>query len=355
MLLIPQGLSRFSVEELEMHGARNITAQEDSVRFCASPETILRLAYTGHSFQHILGILSESSTIEELFVNLPEGIGSVSITVFGTDRVLQEQIRDSYKAQLLSVRPELRVVYTAADVALAILRQDRSFILCINLFEIDFAKRRYKVFMHPTSLKGWIAYAALKLAGYQNGKTIMDPFCGSGMIPIEAALVARNLPLFYYEKEKLLAHTAFNHDYALAELEEIDKNITQLSGVIYAFDSMMGSVRIAQKNAKIAGVGDDITVRRVEVDWVDIKLKEKVDCIVTEPPHLSRNFQEGRFRNLYSQLFERGGAVLKKNGNLVIITKNPDTIRAIAADYHFERKEVITLGQLSFVLLRQNP
>ena len=62
----------------------------------------------------------------------------------------------------------------------------------IDMTGKDLSKRDYRVFNYPRSLKGNIAYTALKLGGYKPGELLVDPFSGSGTIPIEAALWCTN-------------------------------------------------------------------------------------------------------------------------------------------------------------------
>ncbi|HHI04174.1 MAG TPA: hypothetical protein ENL45_01365, partial [Candidatus Woesearchaeota archaeon] len=60
--------------------------------------------------------------------------------------------------------------------------------LGIDFCGFDLSKRDYKVFSSASDIKGTIAYSLLRIAGYKKEKKLLDPFCSSGIIPIEAAL-----------------------------------------------------------------------------------------------------------------------------------------------------------------------
>ena len=74
-------------------------------------------------------------------------------------------------------------------------------------FGVDFAgfelnKRDYKIFLHPNSLRGTIAYALVKESGFEKEDIMLDPFSRDGVIAIEAAFYAADFPHNYYKKDK---------------------------------------------------------------------------------------------------------------------------------------------------------
>ena len=71
--------------------------------------------------------------------------------------------------------------------------------ILINPF--DLSKREYRVFAHSADIKGTLAYALLRISGYNPVKHFLfDPFTRSGTIAIEAALFGSGLPANYYRK-----------------------------------------------------------------------------------------------------------------------------------------------------------
>ena len=72
--------------------------------------------------------------------------------------------------------------------------------LGIDFCGFDLSKRDYKVFSSASDIKGTIAYSLLRIAGYEKQKKLLDPFCSSGVIPIEAALYS-NGSVNYYRKD----------------------------------------------------------------------------------------------------------------------------------------------------------
>src|SRR3989344_8003130 len=136
------------------------------------------------------------------------------------------------------------------------------FIYIVNnkcYFGIDFAgfemnKRAYKIFMHPSSLRGTIAYSLIRESGFGKKDALLDPFSRDGVIAIEAAFYANDFPVNYFKKDRF----AFIKLKLSMDYEEffngIDKKIRKSSSDIYAFDHLFKYVDYSKKNAKIAGV-----------------------------------------------------------------------------------------------------
>jgi tRNA (guanine6-N2)-methyltransferase len=53
--------------------------------------------------------------------------------------------------------------------------------------DLSWHRRGYRVYEHPAALKPTLAYAMIVLSGMKDGDTLLDPMCGGGTIPIEAA------------------------------------------------------------------------------------------------------------------------------------------------------------------------
>ena len=157
-------------------------------------------------------------------------------------------------------------------------------------FGVDFAgfeinKRGYKIFLHPNSLRGTVAYAVIRHSGYKKKEILLDPFSRDGVIPIEAAFYISDFPHNYFKKENfafLKLKLGMNFDKFFSA---IDKKVKKSTGKIYSYDYQFKYVDYSRKNAKIAGVDKRINFSRVELEWLDIKFKERsVDRIVTNLP-----------------------------------------------------------------------
>ncbi|MEM4285860.1 MAG: THUMP domain-containing protein [Candidatus Nitrosocaldus sp.] len=144
-------------------------------------------------------------------------------------------------------------------------------------------KRGYRVFDHPAALKASIAYAMLRLAEPRAGNILVDPMCGSGTIPIEAALAMPTLNL---------------------ELYGFDVNTIYIDG--------------AKANAESAGVG-----RLIKFMCYDCRMLDRIvtpDRIVTNPPYGIRMEPSIGLRNLYMGFAKASYRAMVDGGRIVVIT-----------------------------------
>ena len=195
-------------------------------------------------------------------------------------------------------------------------------------FGVDFAgfelnKRSYKIFLHPNSLRGTIAYALARESGFKKKEVMLDPFSRDGTIPIEAALYASGFPINYYKKDrfaflKLKIEVDFEKFF-----KDPDKKAKSKAN-IYSFDHLFKYVDYSKKNAKIAGVDKQINFSRVELEWLDIKFgKESVDRIVTNPT-TSKN---ANLDKIYKEFFYQAEYILKTDGTIALLSRIPDFVK----------------------------
>ena len=204
-------------------------------------------------------------------------------------------------------------------------------------FGIDFAgfelnKRQYKIFLHPNSLRGTIAYALIMESRFSKKDVLLDPFSRDGIIPIEAAFYASNFPVGYYNKEKfafLKMNLGIDFDKFFSG---IDKKIKKARKGIFSYDHLFKYVDYSRKNAKIAGVDKHIKFSRVELEWLDIKFEEgSVDKIISNPP-TSRN---SNLDKIYNEFFYQSSYILRKNGIIALISRMPDFVKRHAEKHNF--------------------
>jgi len=204
-------------------------------------------------------------------------------------------------------------------------------------FGVDFAgfelnKRGYKIFLHPGSLRGTIAYALIRESGFEKKEVMLDPFSRDGVIAIEAAFYAAGFACNYYKKDKFaFLNLKLGIDFEKF-FKDADKRIKNTKTGIYAYDHMFKYVDYSRKNAKIAGIDKQINFSRVELEWLDIKFKkESVDRIVTSLP-ASKN---ANLDKIYNEFFYQSEYILKKNGAITVISRIPDFVRMHAEKHNF--------------------
>jgi len=203
----------------------------------------------------------------------------------------------------------------------------------------DLSKREYKIFTSQTDIKGTLAFSLLKLADYNKNKVLLDPFSGSGTIPIEAALYSSNLSSWFYnkhfafEKLKPMKRTDFEKFF-----KKLDSKIKKAQIELYCFDASNHNVTSSRKNAKIAGIDKLMRFSRADIEWLDTKLdKEKIDLIVTKIPCESKNIDQKIIEKLYNEFFYQAEFILKKSGRIFALVIKKDLLLEMAKKKKFKK------------------
>ena len=203
----------------------------------------------------------------------------------------------------------------------------------IDFAGFDLSKRSYNLFTHPAAIKGTIGYYLIRLSNYNKNETLLDPFSGSGTMPIEAALFASNFSINFFNKEKF-AFLKFGKfkDFDFNRLfKKLDKEMLENKLKIYSIDSSMKYVNHAKKNSKITGIDKKISFSRMDTEWLDTKFdKSQVDKIVTKMP----SFQKKWASDVYNEFFYQAEFILNKQGKIVLIGSK-ELVKKYLAKYNF--------------------
>ena len=162
--------------------------------------------------------------------------------------------------------------------------------------------------------------AALVLAsGWDRRSPLVDPFCGSGTVAIEAAMIARRMAPGRRRSFAFQQWPTFSADAWGRLLRGADGDVIDRCPPILASDRDDGAVAAAQENAAAAGVGEQVDVQRRSIS--DLTLPARAGWLVTNPPYGRRVGGEGGagagagagggdVRDLY----DRFGQVLRASG-----------------------------------------
>ncbi|RLE73093.1 MAG: hypothetical protein DRJ37_01180 [Thermoprotei archaeon] len=176
-------------------------------------------------------------------------------------------------------------------------------------------RRKYKVYVHPSSLNPLIAYSMCRIAEVENKKRILDPMCGSGTILIEGKYLNPGL-----------------------EAWGLDINPQHVTGA--QLNSAQAGVKVFFKAADIA-----------EID--NLFPTSFFDAIITNPPFGIREKSIYTLPRLYTLLVEKSEKLLKDGGILCILTPRKKLLSNILIRYKFSIKEVYTIrhgGITSFII-----
>lgn len=161
-------------------------------------------------------------------------------------------------------------------------------------------QRGYRALATGAPLKETLAAALVILARYYPDIALIDPFCGSGTIPIEAALMAHNMApglkrTFASENWPWISPASWQK--AREEAEDLMK--LEKPDYLIGTDIDEGALKIARHNAEKAGVADSIHFQRLEIK--ELTTSKKYGKIVTNPPYGERFGEEEQVHQLYRE------------------------------------------------------
>ena len=161
-------------------------------------------------------------------------------------------------------------------------------------------KRGYRAIGNDAPLHETLAAGMIQLTRYRGREFLWDPFCGSGTIPIEAALIAKNRA------------PGLNRHFAAEEFPWIPKNLweeakeearsKEFSGKyqILGSDSDPQCVSLSFANARKAGVSDCVTFR--DGDATKMSLPAQSGILICNPPYGERMMEQHSAQRLYGAL-----------------------------------------------------
>ena len=159
-------------------------------------------------------------------------------------------------------------------------------------------KRGYRDKQGAAPLKETMAAALVKLSFYNKDRPFFDPFCGSGTIPIEALLIARNIAPGLDRDFDSMNFKFMDADlFKKARLEAMEKIDYKSKVYIDASDISHKSIAIAKHNLENLGLSDDI--RFFVKDFRDVDIKNNYGVMITNPPY-GKRLEEDNLRSLYS-------------------------------------------------------
>lgn len=161
-------------------------------------------------------------------------------------------------------------------------------------------KRGYRVCDVAAPIKETLAAAMVQLSFWRAGRLLIDPCCGSGTIPIEAAMIGRNLApglnrSFAAEGWELIPPAIWKEERRKAfEAVDYDADLR-----ILAFDVDPKAIEAARENAIEAGVDDCIVFKRMNMSRLEAR--EEGGIIITNPPYGERIGEAQQIENIYKK------------------------------------------------------
>ena len=181
-------------------------------------------------------------------------------------------------------------------------------------------KRGYRAVGNDAPLHETLAAGMILLTRFRGKEYFWDPFCGSGTIPIEAALIAKNRAPGLNRSFAAQEYPWMPEDaWVLAKEESKDKEFNGKYQIVGS-DADPSCVSLSFANARKAGVADSVTFK--DGDATKMSLPAESGIIVCNPPYGERMMEQKEAQRLYSAL----GRHLKfaNNWKKFVITSEPE-------------------------------
>ena len=208
-------------------------------------------------------------------------------------KAIVEKLKKSHRTDSL---PETGPQYTV-EVAML----DNKATLTLDTSGVGLHKRGYRRLVAEAQLKETLAAALVLLSFWKPDRPLIDPFCGSGTIPIEAALIGRNLApglnrQFAAESWPALGPRLWEE----ARSEARDLRKADLPVKIIGTDVDEAILGLARYHAAQAGVAEEIHFQ--QHDFHDLTSKKEYGCVICNPPYGERMGQTDELEALYAAM-----------------------------------------------------
>ena len=307
------GVEGLTADELRRMNMEDVRVENGRVFCQGEPKDIPRLNLRLRTGERVLILLGSfpASTFEELFEGtrklpwerfIPDG-GAFSVKGFSLNSALhsvpacQSIVKKAVATRLGKVYhretlPETGALY---QIQFSIMKNVAS--LMLDTTGPGLYKRGYRAVGVAAPLRETLAAALVLLSGYRGKDPFCDPFCGSGTIAIEAALIAKNRApglnrTFTAQKWPWLPSDAWVE--AAGEAMDLEFDGTY---DIWGGDIDPAAIRIARDNAVKADVED--LVRFEVADARTFSRTEEYGRIVSNPPYGERLMEKREAEELY--------------------------------------------------------
>lgn len=208
-------------------------------------------------------------------------------------KALVERLKRAHGTEEL---PETGPLY---QVEVALLKDTAT--LTIDTTGPGLHKRGYRPLMGPAPLRETLAAAMIELSFWRPGRPLLDPFCGTGTIPIEAAMIARRIApgldrVFIAESWPQVPAERWAATRDLARKEILPTVGEQIMGT----DADGRVLSMAREHARRAGVENDIHFQQRQ--FADLASPKQYGCLVTNPPYGERLGNRDEIALLYRSI-----------------------------------------------------
>lgn len=301
-----QGLEPLLAQELTELGAGDIQIGRRMVTFTGDKEMMYRANFCLRTAIRILKPIKyfKAKSADDVYAAVKEIDWTEYLspqTTFAVDSVVfspefhhskfvaykvKDAIADQFRERTGS-RPNVSV--SNPDIQLHIHISDYDATLALDSSGESLHRRGYRQETVAAPLNEVLAAGIIMMTGWKGETDFLDPFCGSGTLCIEAALIARGIaPGIFRQSYAFEKWPDFDRD-LFEQVYNDDSNEREFEHHIYGRDNDPKAVGIASRNVRAAGLSKDITIE--DADFTKVPLKgqmENCPLIVTNPPYGER-------------------------------------------------------------------
>jgi len=201
---------------------------------------------------------------------------------------------------------------------------------------VSLHKRGYRLLTAKAPIAENLAAAIILLSPWREDRILVDPFCGSGTFPIEAALIGANIAPGINRKFSSMAWDHIMNPKIWKECKEdaTERIIVPENSDIQGYDIDADMIDIARENAGKAGVDRYIHFQTRDVN--QLSHHKKYGFIITNPPYGERLMDKDSVAGIYKTLGERYREL--DSWSMYMITSYPDAENAIGKKADKNRK-----------------
>ena len=336
------GLEQVLAKELTELGANNIEIGRRMVSFTGDKEMMYRANFQLHTAIRILKPIAEfkASSADDMYNEvkkidwskyiLPGKTFSVDSVVYSDDfrnsRFVTYKVKDAIVDQFrenTGSRPNISV--SNPDIRLNIHIAEDNATLSLDSSGESLHRRGYRQESVEAPLNEVLAAGMILMTGWKGDTDFIDPMCGSGTIPIEAALIARNISPGVFRKEFAFEKWPDFDSELFDEIYHDDSQEREFTHHIYGYDADMKAVNTARLNVKAAGLSKDITID--QQDFKNFQQPAEKSIIVMNPPYGER-ISTDNLLGTYHMIGERFKNAFKGN-EAWVLSYREECFRAI--------------------------
>lgn len=369
------GLEKITAEEIYNNFSIRSVVQHGAVEFKASLDMIPSLNLLLRTIHKVVLIVDEGEfkTLDDLYkfarrisyvnyINKDQSFAvraeRVGFHSFTSIQVAEQVGRAIIESFLSETNHRLKVNLDEPDVEFFCKVKDDKVWIGINTTGESLHKRGYRVYDHPAALKTTLATSMIFISKWKNNEAFIDPTCGGGTIPIEAALIARNIPPGFFRERKrgfLFKKLKFidisKYEKITEELKErINFNKYDINGIEISPKHLSGAL----KNAESAGVIDTVNFKLGDSRNLKKFLSFSPEVVVFNPPYGKRSSSTRYIKRFYPEILNSISEVIKRDGVVVTITSEDQIMEeaALKSGFSIEEKYETKHGNLPVTIFK---